>query len=290
MFYKQWFFIDKPVWNNEFSFEKRINKKLYVPEIIDLDIDDLDQIKIQDDKDKIAFEDFWFDDKLSTNYGLKNFYRIKIKWKEIVLFDNHNHAFYFWYEARNRGIIWDNNTLIHIDEHADTRDNNKIILKPDSFDLEKIFTFTNEVLNVGNYIMPAQKEGIIWEIIQIRNTSNLEEYIEKYYNKSYLEFDLFHSETQPIWLKSNGDSNSLHSINQISKYNFRNKYSWIILNLDLDFFQKELDFIDYDLKKKVILDALEKADFITVCTSPFFIEQDLAIKVFKDLFWSLGKK
>ena len=45
MFYKQWFFIDKPVWNNEFSFEQRINKRLFVPEIIDLDINDLDQIK-----------------------------------------------------------------------------------------------------------------------------------------------------------------------------------------------------------------------------------------------------
>lgn len=247
MFYKEWFFIDKPVWNNEFSFEQRINKRLFVPEIIDLDINDLDQIKIQNDKEKIAFEDFWFDDKLSTNYGLKNFYRIKIKWKEIVLFDNHNHAFYFWYEARSRWIIGDNNTLIHIDEHADTRDNNKIILKPDSLDLEKVFTFTNEVLNVGDYIIPAQKEWLIWDIIQIRNTNNLEEYISK------------------------------------SKFSSKN----IILNLDLDFFQKELDFIDYDLKKKVILDAVEKASFITVCTSPFFIEQDLAIKVFKDLFWNL---
>jgi len=250
MFYKQWFFIDKPVWNNEFSFEQRINKRLFVPEIIDLDINDLDQIKIQDDMDKIAFEDFWFDDKLSTNYGLKNFYRIKIKWKEIVFFDNHNHAFYFWYEARNRWVIWDSNTLIHIDEHADTRDNNKIILKPDSFDLEKIFNFTNEVLNVGDYIIPAQKEWLIWDIIQIRNTNNLENYIENYYD-------------------------------------FKNKSNWLILNLDLDFFQKELDFIDYDLKKKVILNAVEKASFITVCTSPFFIEQDLAIKVFKDLFWNL---
>jgi hypothetical protein len=45
-----------------------------------------------------------------------------------------------------------------------------------------------------------------------------------------------------------------------------------------------LDFIDYDLKKKVVIDALEKADFVTVCTSPFFINQKLAIKVFKDLF------
>lgn len=287
MFYKKWFFIDKPIWNNEFSFEKRTNKRLYVPEIIDLDINDLDQIRLQDDKEKIAFEDFWFDDKLSTNYGLKNFYRIKFNWKEIVLFDNHNHAFYFWYEARNRWIIGDNNTLIHIDEHADTRDNNKNLLKPDSIDLEKAFTFTNEVLNVGDYIIPAQKEGLIWDIIQIRNTINLEDYVERYYwfydilDIWFIEWRLFESQFdfQIGWVS---EWNKLNS-------KILNK-NWIILNLDLDFFQKELDFIDYNLKKKVILDAFEKADFITVCTSPFFIEQDLAINVFKDLFWSFGKK
>jgi hypothetical protein len=58
----------------------------------------------------------------------------------------------------------------------------------------------------------------------------------------------------------------------------------IILNLDLDFFQQDLDFIDYDLKKKVVLDSAEKASVITICTSPFFIDQELAVKVFKDLF------
>jgi hypothetical protein len=58
----------------------------------------------------------------------------------------------------------------------------------------------------------------------------------------------------------------------------------IILNLDLDFFQPDLDFIDYDLKKKVVLDAASKAKVITVATSPFFIDQELAVKVFKDIF------
>jgi hypothetical protein len=52
----------------------------------------------------------------------------------------------------------------------------------------------------------------------------------------------------------------------------------------LDFFQPDLDFIDYDLKKKVVLDIAKKASIITVATSPFFINQSLAIKVFKDLF------
>ena len=163
--YNKWFFIENPVWNNEFSFDKRQNKKLFVPEIIEAK--SFDEIKFQDDLEKIAFEDFDFDDKLSTNYWLKNFYRFQMWWKEVVLFDNHNHAFYFWYEARSRKIIWDKNILIHIDQHADTRDNDKIISKSDSKSLEKVFDFTNFVLNVWDYIIPAQKEGSIYKIFQI---------------------------------------------------------------------------------------------------------------------------
>ena len=242
--YNKWFFIESPVWNNEFSFDKRQNKKLFVPEIIESK--SFDEIKFQDDLEKIAFEDFDFDDKLSTNYWLKNFYRFQMWWKEVVLFDNHNHAFYFWYEARSRKIIWDKNILIHIDQHADTRDNDKIISKSDSKSLEKVFDFTNFVLNVWDYIIPAQKEGIIENIVQIRNTKNLEDYLQNFSNK-----------------KNN---------------------SKIILNLDLDFFASELDFIDFELKKKVILDVFEKASYVTVCTSPFFVDQRLAVEKFKEIF------
>lgn len=242
--YNKWFFIENPVWNNEFSFDKRQNKKLFVPEIIEAK--SFDEIKFQDDLEKIAFEDFDFDDKLSTNYWLKNFYRFQMWWKEVVLFDNHNHAFYFWYEARSRKIIWDKNILIHIDQHADTRDNDKIISKSDSKSLEKVFDFTNFVLNVWDYIIPAQKEGIIENIVQIRNTKNLEDYLQNFSNR-----------------KNN---------------------SKIILNLDLDFFASELDFIDFELKKKVILDAFEKASYVTVCTSPFFVDQGLAVEKFKEIF------
>jgi len=242
MNYKEWFFISEKKWNNAFSFNIRENNKIYVPSLIC--INNFNEIQLQDDKNKIAFEDFWFDDNLSTNFWLKNFYRINWKNKDIILFDNHNHAFYFWYEARQAWIIKDWSTLIHIDEHADTRDNNKHLMKPDSLDLDKVFDFTNNILNVWDYIIPAKQEGIIWDIIQVRNTSNLENYL-----------------------------------------NIKDNLSWdIILNLDLDFFQPDLDFIDYELKKKVVLDAAEKASIITVSTSPFFIDQELAIKVFKDIF------
>lgn len=233
-----WFYLDEAKGNNAFSFEQRKNKKLWVPKLIEAEIWDIELW------DEVVFEDFGFDDQLSTNTGLKNFYKISWQGKDIYMFDNHNHAYYFWYLARSQNIIWDDNTLIHIDEHADTRDPGEYLMKPDSQDLQKVFHYTNYVYNVGNYIVPAQKEWLISKTIQVRNTCNLEEYLD---------------------LRSTLGEN-------------------IILNLDLDFFQPDLDFIDYDLKKKVVLDAAKKAKVITVATSPFFINQDLAIKVFKDIF------
>jgi hypothetical protein len=34
-------------------------------------------------------------------------------------------------------------------------------MKADSQDLQKVFEYTNFFLNVGNYIIPAEKEGLI---------------------------------------------------------------------------------------------------------------------------------
>ncbi len=123
-------------------------------------------------------------------------------------------------------------------------------MKPESLDIQKVFYYTNYVYNVGNYIIPAEKEGIIGTTVQIRNEYNLLEYESGNFKK----------------LETNNRS--------------------IILNLDLDFFEPELDFIDVELKKKVILDIAEKADTITVATSPFFIDQKRAIDYFKNIFGS----
>jgi hypothetical protein len=78
----------------------------------------------------------------------------------------------------------------------------------------------------------------------------------------------------------------LRSENDLINFNSNNVKENIILNLDLDFFEPNLDYIDYNLKKKVILNIAKKAKVITVATSPFFIDQEVAIKVFKDLFFN----
>lgn len=236
--YSKSFYIENPVWNNELSFERRNIKKLYVPSL--LENANFSDIELWEE---IVFSDFDFEWNLIEAKWLKNFYEIEWMWKKIYLFDNHNHAFYFWYLAYQKNITWRSNLLFHVDEHADMREP-KIFLNK-NVSLEEVFNYTNFTLNVGNYIVPALKSWIISDVIQIRNESNLVDYFSS---------------------------------------DFENEKRDIILNLDLDFFEPELDYIDYELKKKVILDIAKKAKLITVATSPFFINQELSLKVFTDLF------
>jgi hypothetical protein len=237
--YEKPFYIKDSVWNNSFSYDKRKTKEIYVPSLIEADFNEISLWE------EVVFCDYDFLWNLVDAKWLKNFYKLNWKWKTIYLFDNHNHAFYFWYLERYKGNIWNSNLLFHVDEHSDMRDPWVFLEKKDLEDIENVFNYTNFTLNVWNYIIPALKDWIISEVAQIRNEDNLNNYF---------------------------------------LYDFQNEKRNIILNLDLDFFEPELDFIDYELKKKVIVDIASKSSFITVSTSPFFINQELALKVFFDLF------
>lgn len=234
--YNKSFYIENPVWNNAFSFDKRNNKKLFVTSEINWNLDYLELWT------EIVFEDFDFSWKLVSFSGLKNFIRFNYMWKEIIIFDNHNHAIYFWAEAYSRWIIWKKSNLIHIDEHSDMRDPE---IYPENLDdLQEIFDYTNFILNVGNYIIPAQKLWLVWEIYQIRSEANIEDF-------SFENLD-----------------------SRVSN----------IVNLDVDFFAPELDYMNYNNKIDFCREMIKKSDFITIATSPFFIDQELAIKVIKEIF------
>jgi len=231
--YNKSFKITEEISNNAFSFDKRTNPKLHVPSLIEGNISDV-QIGSE-----IVFEDF--DEKeLKSCKGLKNF--IKIKDKQIVIVDNHNHVFYFWHEARKKGFIKDNSTLIHIDQHKDAREPSIYLSKNDSHDLKQVFEYTNRHINVGNYILPAIHTKLIGQVISITSESNL------------------------------------HNL-----YEF-GKEKTIILNIDLDFWAPEMDYINYDLKMNFTKRWIKEANLITIATSPFFIEQKRAIEILNDLF------
>lgn len=235
--YEQEFQITDKISNNAFSFSLRKEPVITVPSLINGDLDD---IKIGN---KVVFEDIDEKGKLKSCVGLKNFIRTvhPITKKPVIIVDNHNHVFYFWYEARNKKEIKNGSTLIHIDQHKDMREPKRKLVKTISDDLNKVFKYTNEVLNVGNYIPPAIKEGLVENLISVTSESELKE------NKP-----------------KNNDS--------------------LIVNIDLDFWAPEMDYIDHKLKIDYTKKWMNKADLITIATSPFFIEQEIAIKVLHELF------
>lgn len=168
----------------------------------------------------------------------------------MIVFDNHHYALYFWYEARSRGLLGRGNTLIHIDQHSDLWDNTNDIPPLHSWrgvgGEVEILRFVHEQCTVANYIQPAIRHGLIERVVRIEGENDIEKY------RNY--------ETEP-------DES-------------------LILNLDLDFFARELDYIDFNKKKQIILTFARKARLITIATSPFFIDQDRAIEYLRKVFAS----
>ena len=227
------FYIDQPVGNNAFSYSERKNKKIYVSPLIHGKLSDLNL------GDKIVFSEI--EDRIEKNKtGLKNFIHWNTDGKNIFIFDNHNHALFFWlwgwmHKKIDSGVI-----LVHIDQHTDMR-------KPatpfrgkldKNLTVDKIFQYTNYKLNVGNFIQPALGTGLISSVEIINNSTAF---------------------NNPIPDK-------------------------FILDIDMDIFAPELDFMDNQVKLVKIKSYINKTSFITIATSPFFIDQKIAIQYINYLF------
>ena len=162
--YKIPFTLTEPISNNAFNFGRRVVEVgepcLHVPSVVEGALDDV-QIG-----DQVVFEDFDEHDQLQSCIGLKNFVKLPHLQtsKPMVVVDNHNHVFWFWYEAWHRGLIDRGITLVHIDAHRDTRIPERNPTPEETQDLQKLYTYTNSILNVGNYIPPSDGRGFGWRI------------------------------------------------------------------------------------------------------------------------------
>lgn len=223
------FFIDKPMGNNEFSYYERKNKSIYVPKCIEGDLNDVLM------GENVVFSEMEFDKEVNC-IGLKNIIKYKFKNKDIYIFDNHNHAFYFWIISLQNGKFNKGCKLVHIDQHKDMREPKDYNV--DINNIEDVFRYTNYSLNVGNFIKPALHHNIFSDVIIIDNSYSF-------------------------------------------KFNINEEY---VLDIDLDIFSKDMDYIDYDLKINTIRKYINNTNVITIATSPFFINQNYAIKVLKDIF------
>jgi len=198
--------------------------------------------EIQIERDNFAFAEKNRNWEIEYFHGLKNFLLIeKSDFPPVFIFDNHNHAITFRYNT-----IYSKKfkgvELIHIDQHSDCWENiNNLVLDWEKNELEKVFTFCNEKCNVGNFILPAIESWIIWNQVQIRSTTALKN------------------------LKIGKNQN-------------------FILDIDLDFC---LDWINRKrINKEAVKTLKEKfnefwkiAMWITIATSPYFLDQELTIKI-----------
>lgn len=184
--YSESFYITDPVSNNAFNIEKRIHKRIYVPALKEGKVTDV-QIG-----SKIVFEDLDEDGCPIPCLGLNHFVKTQFAKAPTYIFDNHNHAFSFWCMEHQRGNIDKKARLIHIDQHKDTRKPSSYLKASEIKDLEKVHKYVNTVLNVGNFIPPAQEAGLIDDLIIIDSIASMEAFEEKppTYENMILDIDL----------------------------------------------------------------------------------------------------
>jgi hypothetical protein len=244
-------FIEEPVSNNAFDYDQRKkvtpNPKIFRADLIDGDLKDLAI------GDRIAFESANDQGEIIPCHGLKHFILMKHPSGKspanIYIFDNHNHSFYFWHQEKLLGNINPHSTLIHVDQHKDTRVPSKFLHPQDYTNLEEISRYTNSTLNVGNFIPAGIKSEVIKDVIFLDSQKSFEEFKSADFQKLSAEKRL-------------------------------------ILDIDIDVFAPELDFIDNNLKLKTIQELLPLANAVTIATSPFFIDQKLALDWIKKIFQS----
>ncbi len=227
------FHITEPVGNNAFSHEQRQNKSIWVPALMQGTLSDLSL------GTEIVFSEI--EDGVEKNRnGLNNFLYFPFRGKDIFIFDNHNHAFFFWLAGFQQGKIKPGLPLVHVDQHSDMRTPQKwpSFSLNKTMDLKEVFRYTNYQLNVGNFIQPALHLGLFSEVQIIDSSTALKQEIPEGF----------------------------------------------VLDIDLDIFSDDMRYIPEEEKSEKIRQYIRRTNFITIATSPFFINQNKAINMLRKLF------
>ena len=58
---------------------------------------------------------------------------------------------------------------------------------------------------------------------------------------------------------------------------------WVILDVDLDFWHPDMSIENYQKTIYITKELIKKSRVVTIATSPYFLDQNLALKLLKDL-------
>ncbi len=218
------FAMDTPQGNNAFSYAPRVNKVIHVPPLVKGTVDDVMP------GDLVVFSEIVPGTGELNAPGLRQFVHIERPGQDIFICDNHNHAFSFWSAGIAAGAFPLGSTLVHVDQHKDTR-------PADVLPGEDHFHYANYILNVGNFIPPALGLGWFSQVVQV-------------------------------------GSAEAFAVDPKDPF---------VLDIDLDIFAPVMGYIPDDLKITRLRTWIARSRFITLATSPFFMDQPSAAALVRRL-------
>ncbi len=262
MHYKESIILADNVWNNAFSFDQRASKLGHAQITIPClqEITSVDEINLWDE---IVFEEIDHNWQIRSCKGLEHIYKLSLPnlTTPIYIFDNHNHALYFWSLYASSIKKGEGIKLIHIDQHSDLKappyymgehENalddqgfiNTTYVHPEEItnDDTQRREYTNFTCNVWNFIMPFLKAF------------------------PFTSFQRIKAEDQLLWYDPN---------------------LWLddtlLLDIDLDFRAPEMNAANprWTINKTKAL--MKEASLITIATSPYFLNQTEALGLLHEL-------
>ena len=254
-YYQKGFYLEKAIGNNSFSYSKRKSiKKIYIP-----------NLKKTSDiilKEGLNYGFVEVDEGVELGFkGLESFLEYKSpEGVSYYIFDNHNHAFYFIYQEVFTKKIKNRQKMIHFDQHKDTR-------------IPDLWLKDVKDIDVISFLEDIGMDIPI-------NINSLDRAF--YYTNGVLNVGNFISPLQEENIVSDLIIvDSTYSLSESQKF-LDDKKSFIV-DIDLDFFSEDMDYIDYGTKIDIIKKFLKKASIVTIASSPFFIDFKRAEKALYDI-------
>ena len=295
--------------NWQFWYTKKSQKKspsrIYIPS--EKEISHLDQIKITDQTSLYIDDDNW---NPEAYHWLEHVYKLsytthdsshKTQDKPIYILDNHNHALFYRvtyisqhqkeYETQH---MTHNNfiTLLHLDQHSDLVENTN------QDELKHIYTtYIQDISSLKNVSAPSQTWSAHSNIDNptvVKMQQRHDTYIQDIYTYTHEKCHMWnfikpflHIYPETDFTRIKSEYQLLHSLPDTSHSpnspESPDSSNITIIDIDLDFWAPEMSIDNYEQTIIHTRRLIDQADLVTIATSPYYIDQQLAPQVLRDL-------